>query len=539
MSVQMFLEQTQHLARRPDEKWGEYGVCFRDFRAMKLNIESPFLPVLIHPNYKPAAGWPKLLDDLVLYSREKRTKAPVVFLTDESLPSGFDEYATMRQHSIAILDRGILSTFAAGRDWNQKYLTLGRALARGVGLSTLHPYVPGEPASGCRFFGRTKYVEEIVSGRTIHNCTIVGNRRIGKTSLMQEVKDRLKEVYIENKTIFFADLYAAHLKSTWDAVYMICSQLDISVPKSQQKLGAISQRYIMRLPKLLHKFARDRGAAVVIFIDEFDRFLDIDSKHDYQFLDLLCQTATAKADCYVIIAGFRRLMEARVSQESPYFNFTSEISLAALTREETLDMVTIPLARLGIDTASTNLPKIIYDETRGQPEMIQMYCRAAVELYQKSEGRIPVDAELLNYVHKNPAFARAILHTFMNNTNPYEQLICLLLIQRALQEKAITNYVFTAKDVEDLRIQLEMPLSNAQTATLLNNLVVGSIIERVMGAPGKYRFTAPQLLRFCGDLDIFSLIGAAHAEAKRNPPTIHALNMDTPEAPQALAAGKE
>jgi len=533
MSTNAFLEQTlaSRLGRgRPDETWNQsYQVTFRDLRPLKLNLGA-YVAFLTQAGFSPGgiSDWHRLVDDLVLYSREKTNGSATIFVTDQTCPGPIFDHPLLAQHSVAILDKETTGGFLAQRELLPRYLVLGRAVARGVGFSALSPYIPGKPASGGRFFGRSRLLDQIVSGKMIHNCTIVGNRRIGKTSLMHEARERLNEVYISGKNIFFADLYGAKLKSTWDAVYLVCSQISLNVPKNYTKLGAISERYILRFPKLLHKFAKERDAAVVLFIDEFDSFLEIDSHQNYEFLHLLREAAMADANCYVIIAGFRRLMETRVRQESPYFNFTNEIPIGRLTKDEVLEMVTTPLARMGIEV-DPELPALIYKETRGQPELIQMYCGSIVELYKKT-GATPTPNELLSHVHRNPAFNRTLLHTFLKNTNPFEQLICLHLIRRALKEDAIRHFEFSVRDVDELRIAMQFPLSNADTSTLLNNLCVGSIIDRVTGAPGRYQFAVPQLIRFFKkDLDISSLLPVAEAEAKRLPPTIQALNMDTPE----------
>ena len=528
MSVSAFLEQSiaSRLVRgRPDETWNGYYVAVRDLRPLKLNL-GPYVPFLTKPAFTPnGQDWSPLIDDLVMYSREKSSGNPTVFVTDQICPPAVFDNPLLNQHSISILDKETTTNFSAARELPLRYLVLGRAMTRGIGLSALSPYIPGKPASGGRFFGRGRLLDQIVAGKTIHNCTIVGNRRIGKTSLMHEVRDRLSEVYIPGKNIFFADLYGAKLKSTWDAVYMVCSQVALNVPKAYTKLGAISERYILRFPKLLHKFAQERDAAVVLFIDEFDSFLEIDSHQNYQFLHLLREAAMADANCYVIIAGFRRLMEMRVRQESPYFNFTNEIPIGKLAKDEAIEMITTPLARMGIEVEA-EVAALIYKETRGQPELIQMYCGAIVELFKKNRVT-PKTNELLSHVHRNPAFNRTILHTFLKNTNPLEQTICLHLIKKALVQDAILHYEFTGKDVEDLRVTLQLPLSNADTSTLLNNLCVGSIIDRVTGAPGRYQFAVPQLIRFFKeDLSIASLLAVAEAEARRMPATIHSLNMD-------------
>lgn len=121
--------------------------------------------------------------------------------------------------------------------------------------------------------------------------------------------------------------------------------------------------------------------------------------------------AAAEASCAVIIAGFRLLMQTRVSLESPNYNFTREVPLTPLHKEETLEMVNVPRSRLGIDLSRSGLATVIHREKRGHPEIIQMYCQAIVSFFEE-RGRLPSDGEPLRYVNTNQAFNRTILHTF-------------------------------------------------------------------------------------------------------------------------------
>jgi hypothetical protein len=199
-------------------------------------------------------------------------------------------------------------------------------------------------------------------------------------------------------------------------------------------------------------------------------------------------------------------MQMRVRMDSPYYNFTHEVTLTPLHKEETLEMVTLPLSRLGVDLSATNLATVIHRETRGHPEIIQMYCQTIVKFYEKNRS-LPSEAELLKNVNIDSAFNRTIMHTFLNNTNSSEQLVCLRLMKRAIESgRDVVNYEFRVSDVTEVLNAMKVPLSNAQMATLLTNLVVGSFIERVKGAPGQYHFANPQLVRFCQDIGFDHLI---------------------------------
>jgi hypothetical protein len=463
--------------------------------------------------------------DLVAFSREQAGHSPTIFLAEEETAPRA-ELAALREHAVSVLTPRLRASFLEAKDLERRYQVLGSALAADLGPSALSPYSPGKPASGSRFFGRGKFIQQIISGKSVKNSTIVGNRRIGKTSLLHEIRERLSELYKPGHTIHFADVYASKCQSTWDAVYLILSQLGVALPTQWTKFGAIAPRFVKRFPQILHDFARQRQTLVVLFFDEFDSFLESDRQNDWQFAHLLREVAAEEGLCAVIIAGFRSLMQARVKQDTPYYNFTGEIALTPLTREETLDMVQIPLGRLGIDVSQSTIPSLIYRETRGKPEMIQMYCQAVISLYERRNA-LPHEAELQQFVSRDPSFNRTILHTFLNNTNPFEQVLSFQLMKKLLAgTEGSAHFEFRVKDAEEGLAAAGISLSNAEMATLLHNLVVGSIIERVSGVPGHFHFAVPQLVRYCKLVGVDELLANAMRLAQQEPPSLDALSVD-------------
>ena len=508
---------------RPCETWRGFQVHWVDLRRLKLGLGAfvPFVSLLDPESYEG-----DLLLDLTEFSRESAGASPTICLAHEADKFAWVDAGRLRQHAIGVIPHASQVDCGNARDQEPCFRLLGLTLAKTIGESGLSPYSPGRPASGPRFFGRAKVLNEIVPGKAVRNCTIVGNRRIGKTSLLHEVRERLADVYLPGKTIHFAEIYANKARSTWDMVYLILSKLGIQVPSHWAKFGAIAPRYVNRFPQLLHDFARRKQTKVVILIDEFDAFLERDAQNNWEFLHLLREAGSEDGPCSVIIAGFRLLMLMRVRQDNPYYNFTHEITLTPLSKDETLEMVISPLARLGIDIASTNIPGVIHRETRGHPEMVQMYCQAIISLYERRHA-VPGDAELQQYVTRDAAFTRTILHTFLNNANHFEQILCLTLMQRAVSSgQGVAEFEFRISDAEQALSQVQQSLNNAEMATVLNNLVVGSFVERVTGAPGKYRFAIPQLVRFCQAVDLNDLLANALTRLGTGRPTIDTLVED-------------
>ena len=299
----------------PVEKSGCFEVAWLDFRRLKLGLNNrvPFVWLS-----EPAQDGRDLQQRLLTFSREIASRSPTIFLCDDGDLERNLTPSVLRQHAVAPLSPQVRSSFIAARDPERRYQIFGTALAQGIGVAALSPYSPGKPASGSRFFGRSKIIDSIVSGKTIRNCTIVGNRRIGKTSLLHEVKERLSDVFVPGKTVHFAQIYASKAESTWDLVYLVLSQLGIPIPTKWTKFGAIAPRFIARFPQLVHDFARRQDTQVVILIDEFDSFLERDTTRKWECLHLLREVAGEEGLCAVIVAGFRLLMYVRAQNDNPY-----------------------------------------------------------------------------------------------------------------------------------------------------------------------------------------------------------------------------
>ncbi|MDX6290710.1 MAG: hypothetical protein QOH42_2509, partial [Blastocatellia bacterium] len=288
---------------------------------------------------------------------------------------------------VAVMDRKTIEATFASDDQATKAKALCASLVDFLGRESLSPYVSGRPAIGGRFFGRTTLLKRILPSSG--NYTIVGNRRIGKTSLLKEIKERLK---LQN--VRTAEIYGATCSSTVDVVYRLLQNLG-SFREAEHVL-ADPQR-AKNLASYIHRIPDTEKKHVAVFIDELDRILEFDAKQNYEVLNLLRETFEGNQFCRIFLAGFRKVMEAKQSLDAPHFNFTKLIELQLFNREETFEMVTKPLERLGIAVANTDLPAAIYKETGGHPELIQIHC-AGIVRFMQDHKRLPSGADLLTDV---------------------------------------------------------------------------------------------------------------------------------------------
>lgn len=495
--------------RRPVITTDDFEIHPLDLTPLKLNV-THFVPFLI-PKRLARQDWvtADMLEPLLQLAEKEAqgVQRPAAVLAIGGKLSSDPRLAEhIGQANIAVLDRTTIEAVTATEDMAVKARLLGARLAHFIGHAMLSPYVAGRPALGPNFFGRSTVIKRILPGNS--NWTIIGNRRIGKTSLLKEIKERLE---LQHENIRTVEIYGPKCKSTMEVAYEILFGLKEHKAANEVKTDAFNARH---LPNRVHKIADTDNHPVAVFIDELDYILDFDAQQGYEVLHLLRDTFEHPA-CRIFLAGFRRVMQAKLALANPLFNFTNAEELHLLTREECQEMITLPLTNLGIGLNNSDLPATIYRETGGHPELIQVHCTALIRLYA-AKGRIPDGAELLKEVFGDPDYKRKVLGAFLANTNAYEQLLCYLLIAEADKIERPSDYEFGMQDVDRALKSVEINLDLQHLSAMITNLKVSGIIAPLSGRREQYRFSAPQLVGYCLSMNLDFCIAKAQEAVQAN-----------------------
>lgn len=292
-------------------------------------------------------------------------------------------------------------------------------------LSLLAPYDTSRPVHGSRFFGREFELKRILQGGE-SNFAIMGTRRIGKTSLLREIEHRLRE-QIPGETdeaardrIVFMDCSAFALAD--DFVIEVVRKLH---PQELARLE--SRQYKIYFPDFLSRMARRAGGPLVFLLDEFDHMLAWHFK-DPLILNAL-RASSNQGSCRYIIAGFREMMRATSDLNSPLFNFVRPIRLNEFTRDQTAQLVLEPLEKLQVRFERRHeVVDRIYNETAGQPNLVQFYCNILVEQMDR-RGVRTISPESLFEIHNDANLRAFVLSTFMDNTTHLEKAIVFALVR--------------------------------------------------------------------------------------------------------------
>lgn len=351
--------------------------------------------------------------------------------------------------------------------------------------SQLAPYETNKPVIGSRFFGRQSEINKILQHPTT-NFLLLGNRRIGKTSLLKEIQrrmdlmdppqpNRLRRLFVDCTVINTEDEF----------LRTIAYELDKSEAKMLLGRAAESSRY-QRM--MFDRFTSLHGAPITFLIDELDRFLRRITDQAGLFDVLRAASIAGKAR--FIMAGFRQAMTASTNQGSPFFNLAETIYLGAMKRSEVTHMIAAPLERLRITIQNRDgVVNRIYRETAGQPNYTQYYCKTLLEQLDEQERDLLTEDDL-QFVYENREFRNFIFDTFTHNTEPVERALVYALL--AENEPVFGQITFSQRHMDSILKRRKLILRYEDLDRACQNLLRAGIFQEV----GRdYEFAIPLLRR--------------------------------------------
>jgi len=377
----------------------------------------------------------------VVYTRGYGEQNPIVLVDGD----GTDLREEVRTHllPIVILDQADQNRVLASRRPSAELLD---CISPQLTLSLLAPYETSKPVTGSRFFGREFDIRKILYAGDA-NFAVMGIRRIGKTSLLREIERRLKE-----------QAESAEGKQTAERIlFMDCSAIRTPDHFVQEVVRQLAPREMARLqhrqfplyfPDFLARMSRQYKGALVFLFDEFDALL----KAPFGQSNLLDQlrAASNSGHCRFVIAGFRELLNAFSDQNSPLYNFANPLRLKEFSRDETTNLILSPMESLGVHFERRNeVVDRIYDETGGQPNLIQYYCSILIENLDRRKER-SISPENLSHVYHDEDFRAFVLNTFMDNTSHLEKaLVYAVLLEASDNDRVTAEERFAMEDIDN------------------------------------------------------------------------------------------
>ena len=273
-------------------------------------------------------------------------------------------------YDFVLLSRNALITIFTDRD---PHAALLRYIARQVSPQTVSPFIVqgAVTANTGMFYGREKEVTRITHGLQARSFVVVGNRRIGKSSLLGQVRQNLEK----NPQYCVASVdYQGHGIPTPEMLRADFAQLE-------QKAN---------------------GRKIVQFIDEIDELLIQDEQQRYR-CSAVWRELSETGRCRFVFAGHRILRRILPDVRSPFFNFAEAIHLGFFNERFARALLADPLHHIGFTLEpEQDILDRVWQVTSGHPNIIQVIGRELLE--QLERGNMVITREHLEQLLKSRRF---------------------------------------------------------------------------------------------------------------------------------------
>ncbi len=456
---------------------------------LRLSDRTPFILIDGHPQ-GPEAGKPRDIPALIaslktMISNLYFQRQIPVLMYEGSHPD-LRSAVRLNLPSCVFLDEKDIETIVTGTVSDKRLLD---SIAQQVPISSLAPYEVGSPVTGSRFFGREYEIRTIFNHPTT-NYAIIGVRRIGKTSLMLEMKRRMEEN--DEQGVYFFD--CSDFSSADEYIQTVTAEIDI---RRRERMNLEQFPHFLRLKSLKGK------RPLTFLLDEIDHLIAFDRSNNFQLLQLL-RSSSNQGFCRYIMTGYREVIEESIKEQSYLFNFVTRFELGNLDREDTRRLVMVPMGNLGVSFERENeLVAQIFQETGGFPMYVQFYCSILVQIMDR-EMRRRIGPEDLKQVHNDSEFEREVFRTFEVNTDNLEKAIFYSFVKEHTQ--------FTARDIDVALKKRKVYCPQIKLAEACDHLCVAGFLAK----NGQYySFAIPILVRLLNDhFDLDFLFSKAREDGK-------------------------
>jgi hypothetical protein len=260
-----------------------------------------------------------------------------------------------------------------------------------------NPFTYGNPISDpLRFFGRTREVEQIfgrLRNAEFESSSLVGDRRIGKTSLLNHLADpgvrAVHGLTAARYTFVYTDLQmvdeAMGREQLWRRLLRSLGQ---EMPGDDPVRAALDD--LLRAGRLdtfdLDEFFQkldDNGRYVVFLLDEFDRVtansrFGPDFYFGFRALAIHHNVALVTSSRLELV----ELCHSEAIRSSPFFNIFANISLRMFSAGDFDDMITKSLAGTDVRFSETELEQVL-DLAGLHPYFLQAACWVLYDVYRQ------------------------------------------------------------------------------------------------------------------------------------------------------------
>lgn len=244
-----------------------------------------------------------------------------------------------------------------------------------------------------QFFGRKKIIHDIYencySVETNNLLVIHGMRRVGKTSILNFLKNTLKEdtipVFVDLQETGAYNSMSSLIYSTFaKGIYEALMDHDIQI--KEPTLELFVEEPLLTMDHYLDDIKAAIGEKkIIIMLDEFEELLVgiNEGRYPRQLLGWLRSKIQHRMELKFIIAGADKVLEMIFDYAQTIYNMSISIPVSFLEKEDAMDLITKPLA--GIANFNDSSVERIYHLTNGHPYYTKILCSQIVRLLNQEK----------------------------------------------------------------------------------------------------------------------------------------------------------
>lgn len=256
-----------------------------------------------------------------------------------------------------------------------------------------NPYIAGGPVfSAEHFYGREPLIQRIL--QTVHTNSLMlhGERRIGKTSLLHQVRQRLatlddpefqfNAIYIDLQGTVESRFFATLADQMFEGLAPTLGGLGRK-PALGRAEGYDHHDLVRELHGLIAALqkASVKRVRLVLLIDEVDELNHYDPRVNQKLRSLFMKSF---AESLVAVVAGVRIRKEWEKEGSPWYNFFEEIEVRPISADDARELVLRPIR--GVFRVEPGVAERIVELGGYRPYRIQRLCLALVNrLYE--EGR--------------------------------------------------------------------------------------------------------------------------------------------------------
>ncbi len=481
--LRLFSEELGYLVRPGKPALG-YEIFMIDLSSWKLRLSSRTPVIWVKASDLKESSPQHVIQSLSDVMRERGLSRQIVLVLVDGESSPLYRFRSGVTYNLVLIGAEEQNTILKSRRPSGELLDL---ISAKIPISNLSPYETRAPVTGSRFFGREHEIARIISNPDT-NYAILGIRRIGKTSLLRETERILKEGEDRAHVVY---LECSDLLSMDDYVREVVRKLN---PRELTRLHM--QKYVFFFPDFLERMSRAYKTKIIFLLDEVDNLV-IMQRGNWELFRMLRASAN-KGACQYIIAGFREAMREQYLLDSPFYNFAQEIRLSEFTRQQAHDLIVTPMENLRVRFKNKEeVVSRIFEETSGQPNLIQYYCLILLRHLDQT-GLREINPDSLIDVYEDEGFQSHLLTSYMQNTENREKALVYAVL-KTLEEGSRTG--FTQAYIDDALRKRGIILMQDDLDEACNVLTLAGVILR---KGREFYFTSPiftRVLQQTYDLD--------------------------------------